>query len=130
VFLLQEDGSGLPYQHPGKAGRYFRLPHEYWLAGWCDKLDLTAKAVLLILLSRRPGEELPQERAPTWYGVSADSVGRGLSTLKDHELVRVTVNKKQAPLSPIGVTWERRYTLVEPFAIRSGKKPQETARKG
>jgi hypothetical protein len=50
--------------------------------------------------------------------------------LKDHELARVTVNKKQAPLSPIGVTWERRYTLVEPFAIRSGKKPQETARKG
>lgn len=115
VTLLREDGSGEPYTHPGKAGHYFKLSHRYWLDGWCDQLDLPAKAALLILLSRKAGSDLPQERAPQWYGISADTLGRGLHTLQERNLVRVSVTTKKAPLSPIGYSWEQRYWLLPPF---------------
>lgn len=116
VTLLAEDGSGKPYSHPGRSGNYFKLPHAFWLDGWCDIFDLPTTAALLILLSRRPGTVLPQERAPEWYGISADTLGRGLKGLREHDLVRVTVIKKQEPLSPVGYTWEQRYNLLPPFA--------------
>lgn len=113
--LLKEDGSGEPYTHPGKSGNYFKLYHEFWLDGWYRELDLPAKAALLILLSRRQGSELPQEQAPAWYGISADTLGRGLRTLGRHKLASTTVTKKPAPLSPIGYSWEQRYWLQSPF---------------
>lgn len=115
VTLLKEDASGDDYAHPGKAGNYFKLSHEYWLEGWCDRLDLASKAALLILLSRVPGSDLPQERAPQWYGISADTLGRGLRRLQTENLVRIKVVTKQAPLSPIGYSWEQRYWLLPPF---------------
>jgi hypothetical protein len=125
VTLLQDDGSGTQYVHPGKGSAgYFKLSHSYWLDGWCDELDLAAKAALLILLSRKPGSDLPKERAPEWYGISADSVGRGLSRLEKEGIVKTDVKMKKAPLSPLGYTWEHRYTLLYPFA-----RPLPTQRK-
>ena len=122
VTLLREDASGEDYTHPGKSGNYFKLSHEYWLGGWQAKLDLPAKAALLILLSRKPGSDLPQERAPEWYGISADTLGRGLRTLQDHNLLRTSVLTKQAPLSPLGYSWEQKYWLLEPFARKPAGK--------
>jgi hypothetical protein len=115
VTLLREDGSGATYTHPGKAGNYFKVPHAYWLDGWCDVLDFPAKVTLFILLSRQPGADLPQERMPEWYGISADTIGRGLKSLREHDVLHVRTVTKQAPLSPIGFTWDKRYTLVGPF---------------
>lgn len=119
VTLLDEGGSGTPYVHPGRAGNYFKLPHEFWLDEWNRRLDMPGIVALLILLSRRPGDELPQERAPRWYGISADTLGRGLRTLEKESLLQVAVTTKQAPLSPLGYTWERHYWLRDPFARRS-----------
>jgi hypothetical protein len=116
VTLRQDDGSGAEYQHPSAASRgYFQLPHAYWLDGWCDRLDLAAKAVLLILLSRLPDSELPQERAASWYGISSDTLLRGLQSLNTHQLLATRTLKKAAPFSPIGFSWEKRYTLLAPF---------------
>ena len=129
--LLKEDGSGQPYAHPGKTGNYFKLYHEFWLDGWCQELDLPAKAALLILLSRLQGSDLPQEQAPAWYGISADTLGRGLRTLERHKLVATSVTRKPAPLSPIGYSWEQRYSLQPPFEhegwIATGTLEPETA---
>jgi hypothetical protein len=129
VTLLSEDGSGAAYTHPGKQGNYFKLPHAYWLEGWCDILDLSAKATLFILLSRRPGSDLPQERMPTWYGISADTVGRGLKTLREHGVLKARTVTKPAPLSPIGYTWDTRYTLTGPFTRRAPRRPAAAAPK-
>ncbi|MDQ5822208.1 MAG: hypothetical protein M3540_12275 [Actinomycetota bacterium] len=129
VTLLKEDGSGTPYSHPGKAGNYFKLSHRYWTDEWCDRLDVPAKAALLILLSRQPGNDLPQERASKWYGISSDTLGRGLKTLRENGLVRVRVRQKQAPLSPIGFSWEQRYTLLAPFNRPTPKSRGATGRK-
>jgi hypothetical protein len=116
VTLLKEDASGTPYAHPGKSGNYFKLSHAYWLDGWRSALDLPGKTALLILLSRRPGSDLPQERAPEWYGISPDTLARGIRKLEDLKLLQTTILKKQAPLSPVGYSWEQRYRLCPPFA--------------
>ena len=115
--MLDEGGSGSVYEHPGRsASGYFKLSHRYWLDGWCDLLDLPAKATLLILLSRRPGADLPHERVMAWYGISADTFGRGVKKLSAADLIDVKVVTRKAPLSPLGYTWEQRYTPLPPFA--------------
>lgn len=129
VTLLREDGSGAPYTHPGTAGNYFKLPHTYWLQGWCDILDFPAKVTLFILLSRQPGSDLPQERMPDWYGISADTIGRGLKSLREHGVLHDRTVKKQAPLSPIGFSWDKRYTLLGPFKRVPAKKAAATGKK-
>jgi hypothetical protein len=128
VVLLQDDGSGAAYVHPGQGTTgYFKLSHSYWLDGWCDELDLASKAALLILLSRRPGDDLPQERVPEWYGVSADSFARGVKRLETSGLLRIDITTKKAPLSPLGYTWEHRYTLLSPFARATPSKRKRRA---
>jgi hypothetical protein len=129
VTLLKEDGSGTPYAHPGKSGNYFKLSHAYWLDGWQSALDLPSKTALLILLSRRPGTGLPQERAPEWYGISPDTLARGIRKLEDLKLLRTSVLKKQAPLSPVGYSWERMYRLRPPFAQAASIKSRPRKRK-
>ncbi len=47
----------------------------------CETLSLPGKAVLLIAHSLRPGFALPVEKAPEWYGISADTAQRGLAEL-------------------------------------------------
>jgi hypothetical protein len=115
VHLLQEDASRKRYRHPAKAGHYFQLPHVYWTDDWFLRLTLPAKAGLLILLSRPPAADLPLERAAKWYGVSADTLGRGLRELQAANVVAADVVQRKAPLSPLGHTWEYHYTLLPPF---------------
>ena len=118
VTLLREDGSGEPYTRPGKGNsdRFLRLPHEYWLDDWYSKLDLPATAMLLVALHERSTFELPTERVPEWYGWSADTAERGLSTLERLGLLTHTTRLKKAPLSPTGQTKVNRYSLQAPFA--------------
>jgi len=123
--LLREDGSRKPYKHPSeKSERYFQIPYEFWLDSkrWYQRLDLPAKAVLLIALSLDDGFVLPAEHAQKWYGVSADTVGRGLRRLVDEGLLKRVRVRKVAPLAPDGFTWESHYTLLPPFGPRGRKK--------
>ncbi len=116
ITLLDESGSGDPYAHPaGRRERYLKLPHTYWEQEWHLRLRLPGKTVLLIALSLNDGFPLPIEKGPDWYGISADTVQRGLNELERHKLIEVDVQYKKAPLSPLGYTEDRHYTLKAPF---------------
>jgi hypothetical protein len=131
VVLLYEDGSGRPYRHPGEQGaedrgHYFKLPHAYWQGNFHNRIGLPAKAVLLIALSLRDDFLLPTERGAQWYGLSRDTVRKGLRDLRLLGLLAMREERKAAPLSAIGYTIERRYTLRDPFR----REPQERAAAG
>lgn len=118
VVALHEDGSRRPYDHPDgrSAGdRYFKIPFAYWTDDWYWTLSLPAKAVLLIALSLRSPFVLPAERAPDWYGISADTIERGLRDLRKHGLLDRSRKQKPAPLAPTGFTLESHYRLQAPF---------------
>ncbi len=119
ITALREDGLGVAYVHPGAPGDqiepYLQLNYAYWLNSWDTKLSLPAKAMLLVALSLPTEFVLPQEKAPAWYGLSADTVGRGLGELWDDRLLDRQMCFKEAPLSPLGYTEEIRYRLRAPF---------------
>ena len=66
----------------------------------------------------------PQEKGPEWYGMSADTISRGITGLKEHNLLLVNKTFKLAPLSPVGYTEENRYTLAAPFGPVGRKRAQ------
>ena len=122
VTLLCEDGSGLPYTSPGaRRESYLQVPTALWTKAdstdtrWYRALTLPELAVLLIARSHGDNFRLPYEDAAKWYGISADSIARGLRGLQRRDLLDVTKTYKKAPLSPVGYTAELRYTLQAPF---------------
>jgi hypothetical protein len=124
VTILYEDGSGRPYRHPGEQGaadrgHYFKLPYTYWRGNFENRISLPAKAVLLIALSLRDDFILPTARGVQWYGLSRDTVRKGLRDLRLLGLLSVRQVPKIAPLTPLGYTLERRYTLSGPFTRAS-----------
>lgn len=128
VTLLYEDASGRPYKHPGEQGtedrgHYFKLPHAYWRGNFHNRIGLPAKAVLLIALSLRDDFILPTERGADWYGLSRDTVRRGLRDLRLIGLLDRRELRKEAPLTASGYTLERRYTLRPPFRQPLAKQP-------
>lgn len=118
---LMEDGSGDKFERPtGHAGDvYLSLPLEYWKApgAWYERLNLPAKAMLLISLSLAPGFPLPSKQAKPWYGISADTAERGFAQLREFGLIGYTERYKPALRSKLGYTTERRYTLNAPFKV-------------
>jgi hypothetical protein len=120
VTLLREDGSGEPYRHPGeegaeRRGHYFKLPYEYWEGNFPNRISLSAKAVLLIGLSLRDDFVLPTEKGARWYGLSRDTVRKGLRDLRLLGLLEMREQRKPAPLAAAGFTLERRYSMRPPF---------------
>lgn len=128
IYLLDDAATGQPYDHSAESANfdYFKVPHSYWLDGWSRRLELAGTAVLLIALSLPKTFMLPQERGGTWYGLSRDTIRRGLHELLDHDLLDVRVTFKKAPLSPTGAAEARRYTLKEPF-MRAPPRPAPVA---
>jgi hypothetical protein len=121
VTLLREDGTGDPYTHPGaKSGRqpYFKLPYACWQDGWCQKLRLAGKVVLLIALSLEDDFILPEDKAQPWYGISPDFAGDGLRALKKLDVLTAKTYYRKTPLTVTGWTEERSYTLQAPFGPR------------
>jgi hypothetical protein len=120
VWLLEENGSGSPYAHGRSVGDgkldYFKLPHAFWLEGWNERLGLPAVAVLLIALSLPSTFSLPHERGGAWYGLSRDTIRRGVTELRRHELLTMRATWNATPRSPTGAAEERRYTLTGSFA--------------
>ncbi|TSD94860.1 hypothetical protein FOS14_19660 [Skermania sp. ID1734] len=127
VTALHEDGQGGEYTYPAEG--YLRLSFEYWLAddAWHHTLSLPGKASLLIALSLKPPFKLPTERGPAWYGLSADTLDRGLRELRDRDVLSRTYREVTNWLSPTGKTTEYTFRLKRPFA-RPSAKPDTTAR--
>lgn len=125
VVLLKEDGQGDDYVRPLTADddRWFNLAHEYWSDGWFQRLDLPAKAMLLISLSLKNGFRLPFERAETWYGISRKTAQSGMKSLVDHDLIDRVDFWEEEPLSDIGHRQVIEYTLKAPFGPHPQKRP-------
>jgi len=116
VILLREDGSGRPFRRAsGQEHGFFRLPYHYFLQRWHNHLRLAGKATLLICLAQKPIFTLRTEHASGWYGVSADTLQRGLDELRDLELLQVWTRAKKAPRARYGTTLENFYRLQGPF---------------
>lgn len=116
VLLLQEDGNLKPYKYPSTTGaQYFQLPFAYWADGWYERLRLPGKAMLLISLSLLDFFRLPADRGPSWYGLSASTIERGLRELRHNDLLEARFASKPAPLTPAGYTIENYYRLRAPF---------------
>ena len=117
--LLCEDGSGKDYSRP--SSHFFKVPHDLWTGGpseeerWYEILSLAELAVLLIALNNADDFPLPAERAPNYYGISADTVVRGTHGLRQHSLLVWRRKRITAPLAPEGFSFENRYTLQPPF---------------
>lgn len=119
VFMLHEAGNREPYTYPHEG--YFKLPFAFWTdeQAWYVSLSFAAKATLLIALSLRPSFALPAERAPAWYGLSADTVDRGLRELRRTGLLTRTFKEVENWLSPTGKTTQYRFSLQPPFDRKS-----------
>jgi len=116
VYLLAEDGSGAEFTRATGARRgYFKLPYEYFTQRWHSEFALPGKATLLICLAQAPTFTLPTERAGAWYGISPDSLQRGLDELRELGLIKVWTRAKKAPRSRLGYTVENHYALQGPF---------------
>lgn len=116
ITTLHENGQGVPYTQlrPHKDA-YFNLPLEYWSEDWYRTLSFAAKATLLITSSLQPGFYLPQEFAPKWYGVSADTLNTGLGELKGFDLLDYGSFAREDWGTVEVTVMERRYTLQPPF---------------
>jgi hypothetical protein len=114
VFLLREDGSGEAYSRP--KGHFFYVPLAYFRDDWYSKLSLAGTAVLLIGLSLEQPFQLRTEHAAGWYGVSADTLQRGLDELRDHQLLTITPRRIPAPKLRQGWTVANEYRLQGAFA--------------
>ncbi len=122
IIKLREDGSGTPYTPPSSSGGdpYFQLPYEYWDHGLNESLSLPGKTMLLITLSQRKERfPLPQDRMPSWYGISADTAGRGLTELQDNGIL-AHVEDEWFETLRTRTGWASRpiYSLLAPFTPR------------
>jgi hypothetical protein len=75
------------------------------------------------LRCRYAGFSLPYERAGEWYGLSRDTVRRGVAELRSQGLLTMRMTWRATLRSPTGATEERRYTFAGPF---SSQPPRET----
>jgi hypothetical protein len=121
IEIRREDASKRPWAHPSENSEpYLQLPHDYWYGGFARQLSLPGKAMLLIALSLgTPTEtranahyfEFPLQRAAAWYGLTAESARIGLRDLRNCGLLRAWAHRRVSPVSPVGVTFDRRYSL-------------------
>lgn len=125
VTLLREDGSGQPYDRPsGKTeeDRFLQIPATFWTKGYDELLDLPALALLLAVAREKNWSAFPAEKAPEWYGWSADTHERGLKKLLALGLVERRDHYKKAPLAPMGVTITYQYQRTAVVRPRKARK--------
>ncbi|MBL3667475.1 hypothetical protein JL475_16060 [Streptomyces sp. M2CJ-2] len=124
VTLLREDGSGAPYDRPvGQTEQdlYLQIPSSFWTKGYDEKIDLPALALLLVVLREKNWSKFPAEKAPDWYGWSADTHERGLKKLLDLGLVERREQYTKAPLAPSGVAMAYQYQRTAAMRPRKAR---------
>lgn len=134
VTLLLEDGSEQEYTHPaqgtGEGNRYLRIPTLFWTKGYDTRVDLPALAMLLVIAREKPWSEFPAERAPEWYGWSADTHLRGLKKVLELGLVERRNHYRRTPLSPTGSTLVHQYRLSSVMRPRKQRASKPAAATG
>lgn len=136
---LREDGSDRPWTRPGleeeEGPGYFTLPHDYWTDGYCDKLALPGKAMLLIMLAETQDPtgkltfKMAAERAPDWYGISERTAERGYTQLSGVGLLQVRRVKVPDARHPAGRREEYHRALASPFSTSDRARLQRKAKK-
>ncbi|MDE8649324.1 hypothetical protein PXH69_30570 [Rhodococcus qingshengii] len=110
---------------------YFILPSAYWTEHWHTKLDLPARALLLIMLhgtSSKDETYLPYEKAESWYGISAKTTQRGIDQLLKKKLLKVTRTERVvADFSATGHATRTYYALTGPFSREARAKLQTSS---
>jgi DNA-binding transcriptional ArsR family regulator len=113
---LREDGSDERYSHPKiTKDRYLKLPYSFWLDGHAAKLKLPGLALALIACSNADWFPLPFDRGPSWYGIGASTIERGLRELRRAALIEDRFTWRKTALSDTGWTRETRYRLRPPL---------------
>jgi hypothetical protein len=116
VYMLLDDGSGEEYERPDGSKRgFFGLPFVYFTDRWHRELSLPGKAALLIALAQPATFTLVTERAAGWYGVSADTLQRGLDELRDLGLLKTWQVARKTSRARFGVTMVNHHHLNPPF---------------
>jgi hypothetical protein len=127
VWILADDGSGDPYEHPGEGSvgkkieggpGYIQLPFAYWYERWHERLSLPGKAVLLVGMTLGDGFSIPYAKFPEWYGFSASTGERGLAELLEAGLLHRELHRRPDPESPVGFADAYYYELLPPFGPR------------
>lgn len=116
AYLLQEDGSGAEY---ARSRDFFYFPLAFFREGWHTRLGLAGTCVLLIGLQRsrrQPWFELRTEAQSKWYGVSPDTLQRGLDELRDADLLRIHPRQVRDNKARFGTTTINVYLLLGAFA--------------
>lgn len=137
VTLLEETGSGRPYQVPGKAARtskdakrpvdprhiYVHLPTTFWTQDWIVGLSVPAVAVLIALLveagpSSTDALALPEGTAESRYALRVDTLRRGIRELQDQGVVERTGRRVGTNLD-----FHRRHNIYRLDSSRLGEPP-------
>jgi hypothetical protein len=121
AYLLTEDGSGTEYS---RSRDFFYLPLAFFRDGWHKELSLAATSVLLIGLNkskRRPWFQLRTEQQSQWYGISPDTLQRGLDELRDGTLLHSHPRQVRDNKARFGTTTVNEYLLLDAFATPKTK---------
>ncbi|MFP5363220.1 MAG: hypothetical protein ACLGI5_10890 [Thermoleophilia bacterium] len=129
AYLMREDGLGAEYTKPkkGEGHGFFYLPYDFFLQRWHKKLSLRARATLLICMAQNEVFELRTEHATRWYGLSPDSMQRGMVELRDARLLRSWLDYRPAPRARLGFTQVNLNRLLPPFAKATPETEQTAA---
>jgi DNA-binding transcriptional ArsR family regulator len=118
AFLLTEDGSGAAYT---RSNNFFYFPLAYFRNDWHKQLNLSATSVLLIALHHSrstPWFQLRTERESSWFGISPDTLQRGLDELREAGVLLVHPRRVRDNRARYGTTLVNEYLLVGDLAQR------------
>lgn len=117
--LLNPDRSGSPFPLRITATETCRLSAGYFFGNYHNRLSLPGKAVLLVAIALGGSFTLPAD-VPGWYGLSSDTIRRGISILRTVGLLDVSVVLDPAPLTGTGYVSRRTYRVLSPFDQHRG----------
>jgi hypothetical protein len=94
---MNESMNKEPYRRPWDDDDYYRqIPVSFWTKGWIEILSGPAVAVFLVLLHQHgtPAAAphdiwLSAKLRAASYGISEDTMGRGIAELKFHDIISV-----------------------------------------
>ena len=97
---------------------------------WYRVLNLSEIAMLLIALSLSDEFCLPDADVRPLYGISPDTARRGLAGLVGHGLLTAQNHHALTPMTAVGYTTDKGYTLQHPFAPERKAQPGRTPQPG